>query len=51
MADNCDFTMKGLHERLPEAFEKVTPRTCQEIIAKVIEQEGEHPQFLTKNYS
>ena len=42
MADNCDFTMKGLHERLPEAFEKVTPRTCQEIIAKVIEQEDNY---------
>lgn len=42
MADNCDFTMKGLRERLPEAFEKVTPRTCQEIIAKVIEQEDNY---------
>jgi transposase len=42
MADNCDFTMKGLRERLPEAFEKVTPRTCQEIIAKVIEQEDKY---------
>jgi transposase len=39
MADNCDFTMKGLRERLPEGFTKVTPHTCQGIIAKVIEQE------------
>ena len=42
MADNCDFTMKGLRERLPEAFAKVTPRTCREIIAKVIEQEDKY---------
>ena len=28
MADNCDFTMKGLRERLPEAFSKVTSETC-----------------------
>lgn len=42
MADNCDFTMKGLRERLPEGFEKVTPRTCQEIIAEVIEQEDKY---------
>ena len=42
MADNCDFTMKGLHKRLPEGFAKVTVRTCQEIIAKVIEQEDEY---------
>ena len=42
MADNCDFTMKGLRERLPEGFAKVTPQTCQEIIAKVNEQEGKY---------
>jgi transposase len=39
MADNCDFTMTGLRERLPEGFAKVTAHTCQEIISKVVEQE------------
>jgi transposase len=42
MADNCDFTMKGLRERLPEGFKKVTTHTCQEIIAKVIEEEEKY---------
>ena len=42
MTDNCDFTMKGLRERLPEGFAKVTRHTCQEIIAKVIEQEDNY---------
>lgn len=42
MADNCDFTMSGLHNRLPEAFEKVTSYTCREIIAKITEQEDKY---------
>ena len=39
MANNCDFTMTGLRDRLPEAFAKVTANTCKEIISKVNEQE------------
>lgn len=39
MADNCDFTMAGLRDRLPKAFEKITPDNCKEIIAKVGAQE------------
>lgn len=42
MADNCDFTMKGLRERLPMGFAKVTSRTCQEIIANIVEQEDKY---------
>ena len=42
MADNCDFTMKGLRERLPEGFAKVKARTCQKIIAEVIKQEDKY---------
>lgn len=42
MADNCDFTMKGLRERLPEGFAKVTANTCKEIICKVAEQEDRY---------
>ena len=42
MADNCDFTMKGLRERLPEGFAKVIAHTCQKIIAEVIEQENKY---------
>ncbi len=42
MADNCDFTMAGMRERLPEAFAKVTSCTCSEIIAKVVEQEDRY---------
>jgi transposase len=42
MADNCDFTMEGLRTRLPEAFAKVTPDTCKEIIGKVAEQEKKY---------
>lgn len=42
MADNCNFTMAGLRNRLPEAFAKVTPRTCREIITKVVEQEDKY---------
>jgi transposase len=42
MANNCDFTMSGLRNRLPEAFEKVTARTCQEIIAMITAQEDKY---------
>ena len=42
MADNCDFTMKGLRNRLPEAFLKVTPQTCKDIIDKIIKQENKY---------
>ena len=42
MGDNCDFTMTGLRDRLPEAFAKVTPYTCGEIIDKVVEQENKY---------
>ena len=42
MADNCDFTMKGIRERLPEAFAKVTADTCRKIMAKVTEQEDRY---------
>jgi transposase len=42
MADNCDFTMKGLRERLPKGFAKVTSRTCQKIITEVVEQEDNY---------
>jgi len=39
MADNCDFTITGLRNRLQEAFSKVTSNTCKEIISKVFDQE------------
>lgn len=42
MADNCDYTMKGLRSRLPEAFLKVTSKTCQDIITKVSKQEDQY---------
>lgn len=42
MADNCNFTMVGLRGKLPEAFAKVTSRTCQEILTNVIEQEEKY---------
>ena len=42
LADNCDFTMSGLRERLPEAFAKVTVDTCRKIIQKVTEQENQY---------
>lgn len=42
MANNCDFTMTGLRNRLPEAFAKVTANTCKEIISKVNEQEKKY---------
>ncbi len=42
IAKNCDFTMKGLRDSVPEAFTKVTPNTCQKIIAKVVDQENKY---------
>ena len=42
MANNCDFTMTGLRDRLPKAFAKVTANTCKEIISKVNEQEKKY---------
>ncbi len=42
MADHCDFTMVGLRNNLPNAFAKVTPNTCREIIASVREQEDKY---------
>jgi len=44
MADNCDFTMNGLQERLPEAFAKVTAETCRKIMDKVIQKEDQYWQ-------
>jgi transposase len=32
LADNCDFTMKNLRALLPDAFAKVTAKTCQGLI-------------------
>lgn len=37
--DHCDFTMKGLNEKLEKGFSKVTATTCQKLIAKVRKQE------------
>jgi len=42
MPDNCDVTLAGLRKRLPEAFAKVTPNTCEGIISKVFEQEEKY---------
>jgi len=42
MADNCDFTMAGLRNNLPEAFAKVTSSTCKGIISKVFAQEEKY---------
>jgi len=42
LADNCDFTMKGLREKLPRAFAKVTDETCHKIIAKIVKQEDRY---------
>jgi len=39
MAAHCDFTMKGLKERLPDAFCKVTQQTCSDILRDVFKQE------------
>lgn len=42
MANNCDFTLIGLRNNLPEAFAKVTPETCREIMVKVAKQEDKY---------
>lgn len=42
MADNCDFTMRGLRQNLPQAFAKVTANTCAKVIAKVREKEDQY---------
>ncbi len=42
MAEHCDFTMKGMRERLPDAFGKVTKNTCRKIIAKVTDVENKY---------
>ena len=42
LADNCDFTMKGLTARLPIAFSKVTASTCRGILSKVQKQEDSY---------
>lgn len=39
--DHCDFTMQGLYEQLTIGFSKVTPSTCQKLIATIYEQEEE----------
>jgi len=44
MADNCNYTMKGLREQLPNAFEKVTAQTCKKVMAKVVETEDRYWQ-------
>ncbi len=54
IAKHCDFTMKGLRSRVPEAFAKVTPYTCQKIIAKVVDQENKYwieDEKLDKEFS
>ncbi|RZB35674.1 MAG: hypothetical protein SRB2_02971 [Desulfobacteraceae bacterium Eth-SRB2] len=54
MADNCDFTMAGLRNRLPEAFAKVTSDTCKGILSKVFHQEDKYwseDEKLDKIYS
>ena len=42
MAENCDFTMAGLLNRLPEALAKVTAHTCKKIIDDVVKQEDKY---------
>jgi len=42
MAGNCDFTMTGLRNTLPDAFSKVSSNTCKEIISKVFKQEKKY---------
>ena len=42
MADNCDFTMKGLRSKLPEAFAKVDGETCVAIMRDVFKQEDRY---------
>jgi len=42
IAENCDFTMNGLRNRIPIAFSKVTENTCKGIISKVKKQEKKY---------
>lgn len=42
MADNCDFTMRGLRTKLPEAFAKVNENTCDAIMKDVFKQEEKY---------
>lgn len=54
MARNCDFTMSGLRNGLPEALAKVTADTCKKIIAKVVGQENRYwaeDQVLDERYA
>ena len=54
MADHCDFTMAGLYNRLPDAFSKITSKTCRKIIAKVVEQENKYwheDELLDEQYT
>ena len=37
--DHCEFTMASLHKHLRIGFSRVTPSTCQKLIAKVGQQE------------
>lgn len=41
VARKCDFTMIGLNKQLDSGFDKVTAKTCEEIIAKVRKIEDE----------
>ena len=40
VARNCDFTMKNLMEQLEKGFEKVTGKTCKQIISDVRKKEN-----------
>ena len=54
MADNCDFTMNGLQQRLPEAFAKVAAGTCRKIMDKVVQKEDQYwreDEMLDKIYA
>ncbi len=54
MADNCDFTMAGLRNTLPDAFTKVSSSTCKKIILEVFKQEKKYwdeDEKLDKIYS
>jgi len=42
MADNCDYTMSGLRERLPQAFSKITACCCTGIIKEIRKQEASY---------
>ena len=42
MADNCDFTMCGMRNNLPDAFAKVTQDTCAKVIAKARQREKKY---------